>query len=86
MDFTYVYYEVDTNVLDPTAVFLLEIIAPEDDGKFIVIKRVGQYDLNVSGNGNSIDGVPSLAITSDYGSITVLWHAAVNEWRVISKV
>lgn len=85
-DFNFRYYEVDTNSANPTTVSLINIFAAEDDGKFFVIKRVGPNDLSVDGNGQLIDNALNYPITADYGSITVLWYAAVNEWRVISKV
>ena len=85
-NFDFVYYEADTNSANPTTIKLVNIFAAEDDGKFIALKRVGPNDLNVDGDGTNIDGSPTYSITANYGSITVLWHASVNEWRIISKV
>lgn len=42
-------------------------------GKTIAFKRVGPNDLIINGNGNNIDGQPSLTLTQNYESADLVW-------------
>ena len=64
--------------------FSITLISSPTDGQMYTVRRVnaGANDVTIAGNGTNINGVSSIALTSQYESVILIYNANDGEWGI----
>jgi hypothetical protein len=82
----YTLVAVDFNITADAVggAFSLTLIASPTDGQTYTIRRVnsGANDVTIAGNSVNINGAASIALTSQYESVVLIYNADDGEWGI----